>query len=70
MLSKIVMKVLGKIEGVCAKCGSTDVGFVDVDGVCTFACKNCGSTEIRNVRFSHAKKTFVVEYVKDAKIFK
>ena len=68
MLSKIVIKMLGKIEGECAVCGSTNIGFADSNGYCILMCKNCGSTEIKNIRFSHAKKLFSVGYVKDVKI--
>ena len=68
MLSKVVMKMLGKIEGKCASCGSTNIDFIDLDDYCTLACKDCGSTELVDIRFSHAKKLFSVAYVKDVKI--
>jgi len=70
MLSKIIMKMLGKIEGVCAKCGCTELTFADFDGCSKLVCKNCGSTEIKNVRFSHVNKVFSVGYVKDVVVSK
>jgi len=71
MLLKVVLKFLGRIEGVCVKCGSKDIGFVQTDnGVCKLVCKACGSTEIVNVKFKHAKKVFEVGYVKDVFIKK
>jgi len=67
LLVRVIEKVLGNIEGVCARCGSKEVGFIHDKETNTvkFACKNCGCTEIRDVVFTHAKKEFKVGFVKD-----
>lgn len=67
MLAKVVAKVI-KVKGTCANCGSSNVGFVDDGDGCKLVCKDCGSDEIANVSFGHAKKTFRVEMVKGVKI--
>lgn len=70
LLSKVVLKMLDSIEGMCATCGSKNVGFVD-EGNCTaFKCLDCGSDEVVNISFSHYKKTFTVAHVKGARILR
>lgn len=70
MLARIIFKMLEKIEGQCVNCGSTNVGFIQNNGTVQFACRDCGSTEISNVKFEHAKKIFSMNYVKDVAIKK
>lgn len=66
-LVKVMSKVI-KVEGRCARCGSRNVGFEERDGECRLICRDCGSEEIADLSFRHARKEFRAEMVKGVKV--